>query len=78
MRIRFARNLWLMRNGDYLPLLCQLFHYGTYLLCRFPTNARIDLIKNQQSKTGATILKLNDASMEDVQKKMLGKASNLK
>lgn len=39
---------------------------------------QIDLIKNQQSKTGATILKLNDASMEDVQKKMLGKASNLK
>jgi hypothetical protein len=39
---------------------------------------KLNLIKNQQSKTGATILKLNDASMEDVQKKMLGKASNLK
>jgi len=44
----------------------------------------IDLIKSQQLKPGATILKLNDPSMDDAQndvsgrKKMLGKASNQK
>ena len=48
---------------------------------------QIDLIRNQDSKTGATILKLNDTSLDDSQnvltdvsgrKKMLGKTSNLK
>ena len=48
---------------------------------------QIDLIRNQDSKTGATILKLNDPSMDDAQnglsevsgrKKMFGKTSNLK
>ena len=48
---------------------------------------QIDLIRNQDSKTGATILKLNDTSLDDAQngltdvggrKKMLGKTSNLK
>ena len=48
---------------------------------------QIDLIRNQESHTGATILKLNDTSIDDAQsvmsdvsgrKKMLGKASNMK
>ena len=48
---------------------------------------QIDLIRNQDSKTGATILKLNDTSIDDApnvlsdisgRKKMLGKASNQK